>query len=148
MRKLIVFLIIFMFYLLPAVAFPFDLGYYLSLNIPLFSPSSLFIGLSWLLIYFLNSLCLYKSIKDYELNNDYYFILILNYLLLLFFSISFFILHNLLLSLIINTSIFISTYLYLLEVKKLNKELSYLLIPYLIFSFILLLNMISIYIIN
>ena len=148
MRKIIIFLNILLMWFIGVVFCPFDVGFYLSLNIPKIVPNSSFIGIIWIIIYILNSICIYKLLKNYELNNDYYFILILNYIFCESFPLFFFYFHNLFLSLISCIVIFITSIFLILETKKINKNYSYYLYPYTIWSFISLTLFIIIYIIN
>ncbi len=147
-RKIIAFLIILLLWFLSSAFFPFDIGYYLTLKVPSFFPNNYLISFIWIIIYIFNSSSTYILIKNYELNNDYYFILIINYLFNQTFSLFFSIFHSLFLTLIATTTTAITSIFLYLEAKKINKTSSYLLIPYLIWSFISLILFIIICTLN
>ena len=146
-KRILFFLFILFLWFISSIFFPFDKGFYLSLNLPFLLPNSLFI-IMWFIIYILNTISYYYLFKEYDLDNDYYFILILNYLFNQSFSLFFSYLHNILLSLIIIIANTVSSYFLFIENKKINKTISYLTIPYLIWNGILLLLFIIIFIIN
>ena len=147
-RRIIFFLVIFSLWFFGNIFWPFDAGFYQSLNTPSFIPVKMFISIIWIVIYFLNTLSFYKSFKDFDLNNDYYFIIILNYLFNQLFSLFFFYFNNLFLGLISCIVIFVSTTFWFLETKKIDKTSAYLLLPYIIWSFLALNLSICIFVIN
>lgn len=146
-KRLLFFLALLFLWFLSSIFFPFDQGFYLSLNIPLLIPNCLFI-IIWSTIYFLNTSSYYLLFKEYDLNNDYYFIVILNYLFNQSFPLFFFYMHSLLLSLIILTGCTVLSYFLYFESKKINKTIGLLNLPYLAWNSVLLVLFIIIYIIN
>lgn len=147
-KRIIFFAVILSFWFIGILFFPFDAGYYTLLDKPLFTLPAFFITIIWIAIYFLNTLSFYLTFKDYDLNNDYYFIIIFNYLFNQVFPLFFFYFHNLYLSLISVISTTITSYFLYIETKKINKTSSYLLIPYFVWNTYLLVLFIIIFIIN
>ncbi len=147
-RKATVFLSMLLLWFISSILFPFDEGFYLTLKIPTFFPSSYLISTIWILIYFLNTISIYNLIKNYEIDNDYYFILIINYLFNQMFSLFFFFFHSLMLSLITITTISITGIFLYIETKKINKVSAYLLTPYYIWSIFSLVLFIIICVLN
>ena len=148
MRKVIAFLIILSLWFLGSIFFPFNQGFYSSINIPNITPNNNIISLIWIIIYILNTTSLYFLIKDYDLNDDFNFILILNYLFCELFPMFFFYLNSLLFSLISVIVVVVTSYFLFIETKKINKTLAYLFLPYLVWSFCSLILSISIFLIN
>ena len=145
-KKLVIFLVLLIFWFISGVMFPIDIGYYLSLNIPKFILPSSIIGIIWIIIYFLNSLSIYKVIKDFEPNNNYLFTLSLNYLFCQIFPLFFFYIQSFLLSLISTIGTLITAYFLMKETP--NEDSKKLLYPYIGWSYIFLIYLIIICIIN
>ncbi len=147
-RKLIAFIIILLLWFIGGIIFPLNQGFYSTLILPGVIPSIPFIKLIWCTILLLNTISSYFLIKDYDLSDDYFFIIILNYLFCQFYPLFFFYFNSLILALISNIVIAVSNLFLINETKKINKTLAYLFIPYLIWSFISLIFSISIYLLN
>lgn len=147
-KKTIFFLLVFSIWMFSSVFFPFDVGFYLSLSIPNFIFNSSIIGIIWIIIFLLNSLCFFMIIKNKELNNDYYFIIILNYICCETFPLFFSYFHSLILCLASTIGTFITSYFLLIETRKISKKSSLLLLPYFIMSFISSIWIIAILILN
>ncbi len=147
-RKVIVFVFLFCLWFIGSIIAPFNVGFYSSITIPKIVPSVNVISLIWFIIYLLNTTSMYFLIKDYDLNDDFYFILILNYLFCQFFPLFFFFFNNLVLAMICNIVISVSSIFLITETKKINTHLAYLFIPHFLWSFFLLIISISIYLIN
>lgn len=145
-RGLFFTLLLFLWFISP-ILFPFDQGFYLSLNIPFNIPNYLF-TIIWIFVYLLNTYSFYFLFKEYDLNSDYYFIIIMNYLFNQSFPLFFFYLHDLLLSLIIITSNTVLSYFLYFESKRINKNISLLNLPFVVWNNILLFLFIVIYIVN
>lgn len=147
-RKVIAFLFLFSLWFLGSIFFPFNEGFYSSITIPNIIPTQNIISLIWFVIYFFNTTSIFFLIKDYDLNDDFYFIIILNYLFCELFPLFFFFFNSLILSMICNIVIVVSTIFLIIETKKINKQLAYLFIPYLLWGFYFLILSISIYLLN
>ena len=81
-------------------------------------------------------------------NNDYFFLLIINYFANMFFPLMFYNLKSPFLGFIINLIIIISTFFLSYETKKLNKKAFYILIPYLVYCSYTFLNSLLIWFMN
>lgn len=147
-KKIIIISLIVLLWFLAAVFFPFDNGYFLSLNSPNIIPSKIVFEIIWPIIFIFNSLSIYIIIKDNDFNNDYYFILIINYIFCQTFPLFFSYFNSLILSLISSIGTSITSYFLYLESKKNNYKSSYFLIPYLFMGAISTFWMIIILIMN
>lgn len=146
-KKIIIFLLIVLSWFLAVLLIPFDKGFFLSLNTPEMLPSNM-IKIIWIIIYLLNSLSIYILIKDNDFNNDYYFILIINYIFNETFPLFFSYFNSLLLSFISTIITTITAYFLYLESRKINYKSSIFIIPYILFSTISSIWIIIILILN
>jgi tryptophan-rich sensory protein len=128
--------------------FPFNSGFYHSLNLPVYTPPGIVFSITWIVLYLFITLSIFIILKEDKFNNDYLFILIINYLFNQLFSLFFFSFNNLFLTLISVIVTFISSLFLYLETKKLNNKSAYLLIPYLAWNLFALVLYINIYLIN
>ena len=62
-KKIIVFLIILSLWFLSSVFFPFDAGFYNSLNLPAFTPPKILFSIIWPVIFILITITIYSIIK-------------------------------------------------------------------------------------
>ena len=147
-RKILVFLILLSLWFFSSILWPYDSSIFLFLNVPKLFLPNIMIDIIWILIYILNTISIYIMIKNYELENNYFFILIINYIFNQLFSLFFFYFHYLYLSLICTTITAVSSFLLYIETKKSTKTFSFLLIPYVLWSFLALIYFIIIFIIN
>lgn len=147
-RKVVVFLFLFSLWFLGSILCPFNAGFYSSITIPSVAPNQSVISLIWFIIYFLNTISTFFLIKDYDLNDDFYFIMLLNYLFCQFYPLFFFFFNSLVLSMICNIVVAVSSVFLIFETEKINKHLAYLFIPYSLWSLFSLILSISIYLIN
>ena len=147
-RKVIVFIILLSMWYLSSILFRFNESFYSTLSLPLIIPSVKIIKIIWFFIFICNTLAYYFLIKDYDLNDDFNFIMIINYLFCELYPLFFFFFNSLVLSMICTTVIAVSNIFLFNETKKINNNLAYLFIPYLIWGFISLTFSISIYLIN
>lgn len=142
MRKFILFLTIIFFYLVPLSFINFN-TYFLDEN---------YLLLSFIIIYILSiifiSLSTFNIIKDKSPNDNYLFILIINYLINPLFNLFFFNFKNLYLAFISLILILITSNYLFLETKLINKRSSYYLIPYLTINAYFTLTIILLMILN
>lgn len=117
---------------LSSILFPFNQSFYNSLNLPNFTPPNYVFIIVWSIIYFLITISFFLILKKDKLNSNYIFAFLLNYILNQSFSLFFFYLNNLTLTLYTTIMLFASTIYLFFETKKINKISSYLLIPYLL----------------
>lgn len=146
-RKIAVYFFLLFIWLIPTI-FSFNEGFYNSLSLPSIILSNNLIAFIWTIILIINGTLSYILIKDYDLNDDYLFIIILYYFSLISFPLLFFIVNNLLLSLISVIITAVTSYFFLLETKKINNNLYLLLIPNLIWNLYNLIIMIITYLLN
>ncbi len=150
MKKIIYFISILLLWLLSSLIFKYDPVYYELLNTPSFIINPTLNSLIWIVIYFLitTSILVVKSKRNIIGNNDYFFILIINYLANMVFPLMFFNLKSPFLGFIINIIILISTFYLLIESKKIDKRSFYILIPYFIYTIYLFIISLCIWLMN
>lgn len=146
-KKIIVFLIILSLWFLSSVIFPFDAGFYNSLNLPAFTPPKILFSIIWPVIFILITITIYSIIKKDNQTKDYLYILIINYILIETYNLFFFYFNNLFLSLVNVTFTLVSSIFLTLETKKLTKNW-YLLILYNVWSLYAFILMTTIYLSN
>lgn len=151
--KIVLFLFILLIYFLPSFIFKTDTEYYNSLN-GVKLPVIVF-PIVWTLIYICISIYIVLLINFVNKNNVnkkelrlLVFFLILNYLISSSFTYVFFTVHNLFASYIITLATFLTIVLVSLETLLINKKLTLLTIPYVIWSIIASVFAILIYLQN
>lgn len=151
--KIVLFLFILLIYFLPSFIFKTDTEYYNSLN-GVKLPVIVF-PIVWTLIYICMSIYIVLLINFVNSNNVnkkelrlLVFFLILNYLISSSFTYVFFTVHNLFASYIITLATFLTIVLVSLETLLINKKLTLLTIPYVIWSIIASVFAILIYLQN
>ena len=151
--KIVLFLFILLIYFLPSFIFKTDTEYYNSLN-GVKLPVIVF-PIVWTLIYICMSIYIVLLINFVNSNNVnkkelrlLVFFLILNYLISSSFTYVFFTVHNLFASYIIKLATFLTILLVSLETLLINKKLTLLTIPYVIWSIIASVFAILIYLQN
>lgn len=147
-KRNLIYLGVYFLWIMNIFFFPIDNDYYQSLTLPLFSPSKFFIILCSLIIYFLITITILDIIKKYKINNNYIFIMAINYIFNQVYFLFFFIFNSLLfmsISIIIAT---ITSILLYYETKKMNQKTAYYLIPYLLWNIYLTIISIAIFILN
>lgn len=150
MKKVLKFILFLLPWLISGLLFKVDFKYYDMLNLPSFVLPSKLIGIIWIIIYLLITISLYKISKTEKIvgNNDLFYVLITNYLANQLFLYCFFNLKSPFLGFILTTITMVSSIFLFLEIKKLNKNASYYLIPYIVYSIYALILSLSIYIMN
>ena len=150
MKKVLKFILFLLPWLISGLLFKVDFKYYNMLNLPSFVLPSKLIGIIWIIIYLLITISLYKISKTEKIvgNNDLFYVLITNYLANQLFLYGFFNLKSPFLVFILTTITMVSSIFLFLEIKKLNKNASYYLIPYIVYSIYALILSLSIYIMN
>lgn len=135
--KLVFFVIVLLLYFLPSILFPVDNAYYLALNGP-HLPAWLFV-LMWIIIYITSSIFVTyyvfypKENRNQETKRILIF-LIINYILQALYTPVFFTLHNLFFSYIIVLFTFITIVIIALESLLVNKKITLLTLPYIVWS--------------
>ncbi len=132
--KFIIYILILLPWFLSSILFPFDQNFYQSLTFPNFTPPNFVFIIVWPILYILIALSFYILIKKNLINRSILFYYLLNYILNQSFSLFFFYLNNLALTLYTTILLLVSTIFLLISIKKVNKCSFYLLIPYLLWN--------------
>lgn len=150
LKTILLFIIILFLWLLSGLIFKVDNSYYNSLNLPIFALKGVYIGIIWFIIYILNTISILIINKKTNIlkNNDYLYVLLINYISNELFMYFFFYLKSPFLGFAITTIIFISTIYLFLETKKISKKASYFLIPYLSYGLYAFILMSTVYFMN
>lgn len=150
MKKIFYFIFILLLWLLGSLLFKYDPVYYELLKTPPYVIKPTLNSIIWIILYFTiaASIIMVKSKRNIIGNNDYFFILIINYLANMIFPLMFYNLKSPFLGFIMNTIVLISTFYLLLESKKIDKRSFYVLIPYFIYTIYLFIISLSIWIMN
>ncbi len=150
MKKVLIFLSCFIPWLISGIIFKYDSSYYEMLNIPSFALSPKLISITWIIIYILIGISIYKVRQEKNIlkEGDYLYVLITNYLANQLFLYGFFNLKSPFFGFILTTITFISSIFLFLETKRLNKNASYFLIPYILYSIYAFILSITVYIMN
>ncbi len=146
--KFLIYFIILIPWFISSLLFPFNAEFYQTLNLPSFNPPGLVFAIVWPILYALIALSFYLILKKNEINKNYLFAYLLNYILNQSFSLVFFYLNNLTLTLYVTILLFISTIYLLIETKKANKISFYLLIPYQLWIVFATILYVTIYFLN
>jgi len=149
MKKILLFIVFLLAFLIPAFIFKSDAGFYESLSLPQFAPPKEVFSI-WILLYILIAyvFAYVFSTYDKEEINDFKQIAIVNYILNISFTPVFFEMQNYLLAMLITIATFITSVFLLYETYKLNKRLSILLIPYVLWTLLASILIIAVFIMN
>ena len=106
----------------------------------------------FIIMYFLltliNNYVFYKLFTGFDLNNNYNFVYILNYIFTQVFGLFFFKFNCLILSVICLGIVFVSSIFVYLESKKIDRTNSYLIIPSILFNMFNLIGLMIVMILN
>lgn len=149
-KDIILFIVILLLWCISGFIFKIDYNYYNLLKLPFFTLSGKYISIIWFIIYILNTISIIKVSKITNIfrNNDYLYILLTNYISNELFIYFFFKLMSPFLGLAITIIVSLSSYFLYIETKKISKNASYYLIPYVIYGVYAFILMISIYFMN
>lgn len=142
-KKFFSYLLFLLPWFISSILFRVDKNYYLSLKLPFFAPSPIIFAIVWPILYILIAYSIYKTYKDR--NNIYTISLIFNYIFNQLYTFFFFVLKNNFLGLIDSIIVLVTSIVLFIEIKKIDKNKSYFLIPYIfwnIFAFILSISII------
>ena len=150
LKDIILFIIILFFWLISGLLFKFNPEFYFGLKLPNIAISGKVISIIWFIIYILTTISIIIVSKKTNIlkNNDYLYILIINYLSNELFVYFFFTLMSPFLGFVITTINTMSTIFLFIETKKISKKSSYFIIPYLIYSIYAFILMSSVYFMN
>ncbi len=135
--KLILFVITLLLYFLPSFIFHVDVEYYKSLDGPHLPPWMFMV--MWIIIYiamsiFVTYYCFYPKEKRNAETKRIFVFLIVNYILQALYLPFFFVWHNLFLSYVVVLFTFISILIIALESLLINRKITLLTLPYIIWS--------------
>ena len=146
-RKIIFFLILVLFWNVTLILFPVNYAYLTTLQGIININYKYFIILYFLLT-IINNYAFYRLFTGFDLNNNYNFVYILNYIFTEVFGLFFFRFNSLLLSIICLCIIFVSSVFVYLESKKIDRTSSYLIIPSILFNMFNLIVLMIVMILN
>lgn len=145
-KKIFSYLLFLLPWFISSILFRVDKNYYLSLRLPFFAPSPIIFAIVWPILYILVAYSIYKTYKDR--NNIYTISLIFNYIFNQLYTFFFFVLKNNFLGLIDSIIVLITSIVLFIEIKKIDKNKSYFLIPYILWNIFAFILSISIIILN
>lgn len=128
-KKIICFLMLLIPWFASSVLFPFDAGFYNSLYLPKITPPKFVFVIIWPILFILITITLYRILKKDSLNNDYLYILIMNFIGVETYNLFFFYMNNLFLSLVSTVVTLVTSIFLTIETRKLDNSWG-LLIPY------------------
>lgn len=145
-KKFFSYLLFLLPWFISSILFKVDKNYYLSLRLPFFAPSPIIFAIVWPILYILIAYSIYKTYKDR--NNVYTISLIFNYIFNQLYTFFFFVLKNNFLGLIDSIIVLVTSIVLFIEIKKIDKNKSYFLIPYILWNIFAFILSISIIILN
>ena len=145
-KKFFSYLLFLLPWFISSILFKVDKNYYLSLRLPFFAPSPVIFAIVWPILYILIAYSIYKTYKDR--NNVYTISLIFNYIFNQLYTFFFFVLKNNFLGLIDSIIVLVTSIVLFIEIKKIDKNKSYFLIPYILWNIFAFILSISIIILN
>ncbi|MBR4177761.1 MAG: tryptophan-rich sensory protein [Bacilli bacterium] len=150
LKDILLFIFILFIWLFSGLFFKVDLDFYTILKLPIFTLPNKIISILWFIVYILITISVFMVSKRTKIisNNDYFYMLITNYLSNQLFMFFFFKLMSPFLGFIITTITTLSSFFLYLETKKISKQSSYFLIPYIIYSSYSFILMTAIYFMN
>lgn len=146
-KKIICFLMLLIPWFVSSILFPFDAGFYNSLNLPKITPPKFVFVIIWPILFTLITITLYRILKKDSLNNDYLYILIMNFIGVETYNLFFFYMNNLFLSLVSTVVTLVTSIFLTIETRKLDNSWG-LLIPYNIWCLYAFILITSIYLTN
>lgn len=147
MRKIVFLVGLFLIWNFSYIIIPDDVAFLTTLRGYSFLPMNVYNSL-WLISTFLFCYSFYKLLISYDLNSNYNFIVILNYVFSQFFRFCFYGYHSIIISLISLCVMVVSSLFLFIETKKIDKGISYLTILYFLINVLSLINMMVIFLLN
>ena len=133
LRKIIFFLILILFWNITLILFPVNYAYITTLQ-GIININYKYFIIMYFLLTLINNYVFYKLFTGFDLNNNYNFVYILNYIFTQVFGLFFFKFNCLILSVICLGIVFVSSIFVYLESKKIDRTNSYLIIPSILFN--------------
>ena len=147
LRKIIFFLILMLFWNVTLILFPVNYAYITTLQGVININYKYFI-IMYFLLTLVNNYAFYRLFTGFDLNNNYNFVYIINYIFTQVFGLFFFRFNNLILSVICLCIVLISSIFVHLESKKIDRTSSYLIIPSILFNMFNLIGLMIVMILN
>lgn len=140
-RKIFFVFVLFLLWNFSLVICPIDVGYLTTFNY-IFDISYVYYIMVWFGCCLCSVLCFYRLFMDYDLNSNYLFVLIINYVFTQVFGIFFFGFNDLVLSIIIYSIVSVSSVLVYIESKRIDNYYCRLSIPVFLFN---IFNLVSLF---
>ena len=147
LRKIIFFLILILFWNITLILFPVNYSYITTLQ-GIININYKYFIIMYFLLTLINNYVFYKLFTGFDLNNNYNFVYILNYIFTQVFGLFFFKFNCLILSVICLCIVFVSSIFVYLESKKIDRTNSYLIIPSILFNMFNLIGLMIVMILN
>ena len=147
LRKIIFFLILILFWNITLILFPVNYAYITTLQ-GIININYKYFIIMYFLLTLINNYVFYKLFTGFDLNNNYNFVYILNYIFTQVFGLFFFKFNCLILSVICLGIVFVSSIFVYLESKKIDRTNSYLIIPSILFNMFNLIVLMIVMILN
>ncbi|MBP3444383.1 MAG: tryptophan-rich sensory protein [Bacilli bacterium] len=147
LRKIIFFLILILFWNITLILFPVNYAYITTLQ-GIININYKYFIIMYFLLTLINNYVFYKLFTGFDLNNNYNFVYILNYIFTQVFGLFFFKFNCLILSVICLCIVFVSSIFVYLESKKIDRTNSYLIIPSILFNMFNLIGLMIVMILN
>ena len=147
LRKIIFFLILILFWNITLILFPVNYAYITTLQ-GIININYKYFIIMYFLLTLINNHVFYKLFTGFDLNNNYNFVYILNYIFTQVFGLFFFKFNCLILSVICLCIVFVSSIFVYLESKKIDRTNSYLIIPSILFNMFNLIGLMIVMILN
>jgi len=147
LRKIIFFLILILFWNITLILFPVNYAYITTLQ-GIININYKYFIIMYFLLTLINNYVFYKLFTGFDLNNNYNFVYILNYIFTQVFGLFFFKFNCLILSVICLCIVFVSSIFVYLESKKIDRINSYLIIPSILFNMFNLIGLMIVMILN
>lgn len=147
LRKIIFFLILILFWNITLILFPVNYAYMTTLQ-GIININYKYFIIMYFLLTLINNYVFYKLFTGFDLNNNYNFVYILNYIFTQVFGLFFFKFNCLILSVICLCIVFVSSIFVYLESKKIDRTNSYLIIPSILFNMFNLIGLMIVMILN
>lgn len=147
LRKIIFFLILILFWNITLILFPVNYAYITTLQ-GITNINYKYFIIMYFLLTLINNYVFYKLFTGFDLNNNYNFVYILNYIFTQVFGLFFFKFNCLILSVICLCIVFVSSIFVYLESKKIDRINSYLIIPSILFNMFNLIGLMIVMILN
>lgn len=147
LRKIIFFLILILFWNITLILFPVNYAYITTLQ-GIININYKYFIIMYFLLTLINNYVFYKLFTGFDLNNNYIFVYILNYIFTQVFGLFFYKFNCLILSVICLCIVFVSSIFVYLESKKIDRTNSYLIIPSILFNMFNLIGLMIVMILN